>query len=693
MVAGNLVTVQTACTHRQARWLRGLTPLALVLALTVRAELPLRTAIEVLTLPSEQARNHLDVRLTGVVTFTWHAGTSEFTVQDETGAVWLPPILLPANCGVGTKVEVEGRTEMGGFGPIVQAEVVRVLGPGALPAPQSATYEELLGAKFQGQRVEVIGIVRGQRVNPEFGLGWLALDIATGGGRVTVNVTHEITGHPELLDARVRVRGVNLHSTDAQQQAFLPMINAHTLADVDVLAPADPQPFAQPPMLLNQIMRSANSAGVGHRVRVHGTVTVVREGGSLFLQDATRGIQVFLRESTFPEVGEVVDVVGFPEPGAFSPVLRDADWRPTGAKHSPEVLGVGGFEAVKHDGRLISVRAMLTAIAATDNGVILTLEDGATHFRAHVPNVASGRWRVGSELQTTGVCSVEVGDWESLVTHRQPKGFLLLARGLQDVVLLQPAPFWTPIRIVWVLLAIGLALGAALGIIWTQGRRRLREEARTREAAHAQFEAVIGERTRMAREIHDTLAQGFAGISVQLEVLNDRLDELPADTRRHLDLARELVRSSLDEARRTVWNLRAQTLEENGLPGALERLGRQLTSDGSMEFNFRIEGVPRTLPADVESNLLRIGQETITNAVRHSSARHLAVTIIFRSNGICLCVSDDGHGFDPASVNASQCGGFGLPGLRERAEAMHADLEIHSEAGIGTLIEITVPHV
>lgn len=256
--------------------------LALTIALSVRGEPQLYTAAEVLALSPEQARNHVGVRLTGIITFTWHASTTEFTVQDESGAVWLAPVLLPANCVVGTKVEIEGRTEMGGFGPIVQAEIVRPLGLGTLPTPRPSNYEELLSPQFQGQRVELTGIVRRQRVNPEFGLGWLALEIATGGERVTVNVTHEITGHPELVDARVRVRGVNLPSPDARQQAFLPMIYAHTLADVEVLTPANPSPFEQQPVALNQIMHSVNPAGVGHLVHVHGTVTAVRPGGSFF---------------------------------------------------------------------------------------------------------------------------------------------------------------------------------------------------------------------------------------------------------------------------------------------------------------------------------------------------------------------------------------------------------------------------
>ena len=673
--------------------LRGSMLVALLLALAARAETPLHTAAEVLALSPEQARAHREVRLTGVITFAWHSGTTEFTVQDETGTVWLPPIQLQANCAVGTQVEIEGRTEVGGFGPIVQAEVVRAIGPGTLPPAAPATFEELYSARFQGRRVELTGIVRGQRVNPEFGLGWLALEIATGSGRVTVNVTHEITGHPELLDARIRVCGVNLPGSDARQQSSQPMLYAHTLADVEILAPAQPEPFAQPPVALDQILRRANPSGGGHRIRVRGAVTAVRPGGAFFLQDETRGLQIFLRDATFPQTGEIVDVVGFPEPGGFSPVLRDADWRPTGEKMIPRPLAIRHSEAAQHDGRLVTVRAQLASIAAGENETLLMLETGQGRFHAHVPDATAQSWRAGSELQITGVCCVEAGDWESRVAGRQPREFSLFARGAEDIQVVRSAPFWTATRVAWALVAVGLALGGALGWVWLQARRRLREAASTREAARSQFEAIIAERTRMAREIHDTLAQGFTGISAQLEVLNDRLSDLPPATRRHLDLARELVRSSLAEARRTVWNLRAQTLEENGLPGALTRLGRQLTDGTSLAFQLHVEGEPRTLPADVENNLLRIGQEAITNAVRHSRARQLTLTLQFIPDAVHLTVADDGSGIAGTGKSAAAQGGFGLPGVRERAEAMRAQLEIHSPPGGGTRIHIIVPHV
>lgn len=673
-----------------ARWVMAA---CAAMATVARAEPPqLRTAAAVQALGPEAAAERRDVRLRGVVTFTWHTGTSEFTVQDGTGAVLLPTVPLPRGCRVGAEVEVEGRTEAGGFGPIVQPEVVRVLGESALPPPVPTTYEGLLTPELHGRRVEIIGIVRGQRVNPELGLNWLALEIAAGGARLTVNVTHEITGHPELIDARVKVRGVNLHASDPHQQAFLPMICAHDLGDIDVVEPAPAQPFDQRAVPLSALLRSADMARSGHRARVRGTVILVREGGSLFLQDATRGIQVFLREAPLPALHETVDMVGFPEPGVFSPVLRDADWRPSEGSGFPEALDVTAAEAMRHDGRLIRLEARVAHLLAQPDRTVLMLEEGPARFRAVLPEgETSRRWLPGSRLRLTGVCEVTVGGWESIVTHRRPEGFSLLLRRAGDIAVLRRAPFWTAERLAWGATAAAALAAAMLGTVWARSRRRLREALEAREVARAEFSAILNERGRISREIHDTLAQGFAGISAQLEALSDRLVSVPDDARQHLDLAKELVRESLAEARRSVWNLRAQSLDEHGLAGAIERLGRHLTATDGIDFSFRVEGTSRDLPPDVENSLLRIAQEAIANAVRHSGARHVAAGLRYDRGQVTLEVEDDGRGFDSGGHPAGgRDGGFGLSGIRERAEAMHAALQIQSRRGEGTRIEVAV---
>jgi signal transduction histidine kinase len=667
--------------------------LAVNSALTAAAESPaappLTTVAQVRALSAEQAQRRLPVALRGVITYARHAATTDFTLEDTTGGVWLPATELPANCQVGAEVEVAGYTEPGVFSPIVRATGVRALGAAALPPATPVSYEELLAARFNSQRVELTGIIRSQRINPDVGLNWLALELASGGGRVTINVTHEIVGHPELVDARVRVRGVCLHSPDPrEQQVFLPTVNSHSLDDITILRPGAAQPFNLPITPLDRLLRTTEQREPGHLVHVRGTVTLVPPDGPLALQDATRGLRVWLREASRPQPGEEIDVVGFPEPGGYAPILRDAIWQLVGPATPPAPLAVEPQDAPRHDGRLLSVRGRLVSALRGEDKWALTLENGPLRFLARIYSTEPLPWRVGSELAVRGVCEAEVGSWETFVTHRKPQGFVLLARDFADVTLLAAPPWWTTVRVFAVAAAI---LAAALGALWLRAWRRLREERQARAEARAQFAAVFTERNRMAREIHDTLAQGFAGISIQLEALGDRLGEIPEAARRHLDLARQLVRQSLAEARRTVWALRAQALEEGTLGSALERLGRQLTEGSAIGFEFRPAGTPRPLPAQTENDLLRIGQEALTNAVRHAHARKITLTLEYLEQDVRLAISDDGRGLS-AAPSTRDGGGFGLPGMKARAAALHTKLQVRTAPNTGTTIELTVPH-
>jgi len=298
----------------------------------------------------------------------------------------------------------------------------------------------------------------------------------------------------------------------------------------------------------------------------------------------------------------------------------------------------------------------------------------------------------GNDRRASSLENGPIGLPASLHTAQErPQSCSLAAQNLADIPLWNAPPWWTPLRI---LAAVGAALAAALTALWLRTQRRWREECHDREKARALFAAVLGERNRMAGEIHDTLAQGFAAISVQLEALGDRLGPMPDDTSRHLDLARQLVRQGLTEARRTVWALRAQALEEGSLGDALAQIGRQLTEGSPIGFASRGSGTPRPLPAKVENTLLRVGQEALTNAVRHAGARQLALALDFQETAICLTVSDDGQGQDPATgPQGSPGGGFGLSGMRERANAIGAELHIRSAPNSGTTIELIVHHV
>jgi ligand-binding sensor domain-containing protein/signal transduction histidine kinase len=220
-------------------------------------------------------------------------------------------------------------------------------------------------------------------------------------------------------------------------------------------------------------------------------------------------------------------------------------------------------------------------------------------------------------------------------------------------------------------------------LAWQIYRFRLRQ-------MQAQFAAVLAERTRIAREIHDNLAQEMLGISVQLEVVARTLPPSAEVAKTHLDRVRILVRHGIAEARRYVWDLRSQALEKNDLPKALADTARRLTSDTSIQVQVDVSGTFRPLPHLVEDNVLRLGQEAINNAVQHAHAEHIFVNLRFDPKRLQLSVRDDGQGFrDQTQPDAPDH--FGLVGMRERAEQIGGTLSIHSANGSGTEIVVDVP--
>ncbi len=207
----------------------------------------------------------------------------------------------------------------------------------------------------------------------------------------------------------------------------------------------------------------------------------------------------------------------------------------------------------------------------------------------------------------------------------------------------------------------------------------------------SRFEAVLEERNRIAREIHDTLAQGFAGISVQLEVASRLFSTSVEEAREHLDQARILARSSLKEARQSIWELRSQEATSPNFAARLSKLAQQVTESSSIKVQLEVQGQHRPLRSDVEDELFRIGQEAVANAVRHSEGRQVRVNLTFDSRKLQMTIADDGIGFNGLVDSQGPEGHFGLKGMRERAERIHAKLAIESKAGSGTMVSVEVP--
>jgi len=176
---------------------------------------------------------------------------------------------------------------------------------------------------------------------------------------------------------------------------------------------------------------------------------------------------------------------------------------------------------------------------------------------------------------------------------------------------------------------------------------------------------------------------------VQLELVARLMPAAAESAKGHLDRARMLVRNSMTEARRYVWDLRSQELQKKDLPAALRDTTKRLTAESNIDTVVEVAGPLRPLPVEVETNLLRIGQEAVNNAVKHARAKRIEVGLNFDTRKVQLSVRDDGRGFDPSEQIAD--GHFGLLGMRERAEQIGGVLSIDSAPERGTQIAVEVP--
>jgi signal transduction histidine kinase len=196
---------------------------------------------------------------------------------------------------------------------------------------------------------------------------------------------------------------------------------------------------------------------------------------------------------------------------------------------------------------------------------------------------------------------------------------------------------------------------------------------------------IVAERTRIARDVHDTLAQGLAGISLQLENIADTFDASPEVARQHLVRARDLASISLAEARQSINRLRSDA--HVALSLALSASAQRLSADSPAQIDVQVRGAQRRLAVQVEANLLRIAQEAVKNAVRHADAQAIEVELRFEGRQVILKVRDDGRGFDQERTASSR---FGLAGMRELAEQIGGALVVRTMAGLGTEIEVVI---
>ncbi|HTV39889.1 MAG TPA: sensor histidine kinase, partial [Candidatus Sulfotelmatobacter sp.] len=662
-------------------------------------ELILTNAEQIRELPPSQTELAIPVSLTGVMIDAADPAPMALILADPTAGIYIRANQQHTNLFTpfhrGDVLQIHGETDPGQFAPIVIADSVKKTGTAKIPAAQAVTYQQLITGALDGQWVEIKGVIR-QCYKRDPKIGVQRIIVAADGGCVSVRF-YPKPGQIIEPDAEVRVKAVCLYQFNQRRQVLTPVLQIPKGDALLVTKPAPENPYDAPVRSASSLsMFSPNNLfGYAHRVHLRGIVTCCQPGKFVWIRDRSMGFCIQTAQQQPLSPGDEIDVLGFPTPGSFPPVLGDSVFRRIGSTSPLPPLTLTNFnDAFAHENDLVAVDGTLTQIQPALDGLTLSLDKDGQSFSALLKTTsgtpATPDWQLGSKVRIVGICSLSYDETRALPGPWQPQSFQIVLRSPDDLTVIAPPPWWTLKHFTMLLGIVTAALISLIALIVALSRRRLREQKRHREMAEAQFAAVLSERNRMAREIHDTVAQGLAATSVQLRLAKKYLNGGSKTVSGHLDAAQELVRDSLEESRNSIWNMRAHVLETEDLPGALKGILRHLADGTAIHTHFDVVGRARRLAPVVENNILRIGQEAISNAAKHSGAKAINVTLEYRERQFCLRVRDDGHGFDPQKPPTSQ-GGFGLIGMRERAVELKGQLHIQSAPNEGAEVVLSAP--
>ncbi len=449
-----------------------------------------------------------------------------------------------------------------------------------------------------------------------------------------------------------------------------PVLNGPEGRNLSGLASANQSPFLSSPVetvaSLKLVRRQARTAALRG--------TVVLTSPRLYLQDTTGGAAVVGPSLPGLKLGDEVEARGEVDLRDYSLVLRSAQVRLlwAGAPMPPVSITASQAATGAYDAMFIEVEGFLAERSNAANGSLeLDLTSNGQSFRAIVDpgrnRTSLRRLAAQSRLRLRGVCVVDPEFTHNLYP------FVLLVPSADDIEVLAGPPWWSARSLA--LFALGATILLLLALLLY-----IRVD-------HWRLQAVLDERERIAHEMHDSLAQSFVGIGFQLQAIGNGVPRDLPEVNHQLQLACELVRHSHEEARRSLMTLRREFLQAEPLHTALERFARRMVEHGAVDVRLDVSGEENGLPYAMKDALFRIGQEAVANSLLHGSPSAILIQTEYKSTAISMVIEDNGVGFEPTSPVR----GFGLQGMRKRAEGIAAMLQVTSSPGAGTRVIVTAP--
>ena len=446
------------------------------------------------------------------------------------------------------------------------------------------------------------------------------------------------------------------------------------------------------------------------KTRIRGHVVAVRRRARRVILKTDRGefVSVNLADTRLPSYGEGIEASGLEETDLFNRTLFNAQWKKLDgpAYRDEEPVTVSPRELTQDSqgrrkvnceyyGRPIRVKGTIRSMPADDpDGRMLLDCDGCPVYAdaSALEGVLDGL-KENTVVEVSGTCALDVDAPERTSAIPRLRGFTIILRTPSDITVVRRPAWWTPAKLAAVIGALLIMLVAVTA--WNTSLRRLAarkgRELMREQIGHVTAKLKTGERTRLAVELHDSLAQTLSGISLEIDTAIKLANEDVQGMREHLEIAARTLKSCRDELRNCLWDLRNRALEASSMNDAIRQT--LLPHLRGVDVMLRVN-VPRSRLTDSTAHaVLRIVRELVLNGVNHGGATKVWIAGAIDDGRAKFSVRDNGSGFDPATAPSFAQGHYGLLGIRERVESLEGDFMIESAPGEGAKATISIPPI
>ena len=638
-------------------------------------------------------------------------------IADESGSAVLTDFHHNRFKGIhaGDRITASGFTKIStnSLIPTAYCEKISVLSHGTPPKPVDVTADDFHSGRFDHAYIRIRGVVRDVFLD-EIDPSWIYIVIGSGRGSVSTALNISQTDRSDLTDiegSEVAISGICRRLRGERRSGSRHMLRRilgiPNMAGIEMLHPPPNDPFDAPGIESTRNMSPEELSATGMRSAC-GKVLAVWSPNHLLLTTPQGGVlRCDIKGGVMPKCDESVDVAGLPTTDLFRINLARAIWRKSAKTAKPSAEKPERITAeqlftdengkpmiqTKYHGRRITVSGIVRSMPTegSPEGRIY-LESGRFTLPIDVSTVPGvlKTLSLGCEIAVTGICVTETDAWSPYASFPHIRDVFLVPQTETGIAILRQPSWWTPQRL---LAAIAALLALTLGVIgWSISLRRLAErrgkELAEESIARAETDMKVLESTRLAVELHDSVAQNLTGVAMELEAARQYEQGAHPELLNHFGIAWRTLKSCREELRNCLWDLRNNALEEADMESAIRKTLLPHIKGVTLAIRFK---VPRQKLSDNTAHaMLRIIRELALNGIRHGGAKTIRIAGGIDGNTLEFSVRDDGCGFDPENCPGVDDGHFGLQGIRERVMQLGGTLSIESEIGKGTKTTVRI---